>query len=108
MAYTVNELAKIPKRELYMVLGFVNDKDISSMVELLPKEAKYYFCQANVPRSLPAVELAAKAQVYGLQGEVVPDPNQALTKAKNSSAPDDLIFVGGSTFVVAELTELDQ
>jgi dihydrofolate synthase/folylpolyglutamate synthase len=91
---------------LFMVWGAVNDKDISDILRLLPTEAKYFFCQANIPRALDATELAKQASAIGLTGEVIPDVNQAIKKAKTEAQPDDLIFIGGSTFVVAEIEGL--
>lgn len=93
-------------RTLWMVLGMVQDKDISKILALLPKEAKFIFCQAVLPRALAANQLAEKASVYGLNGEIIPNVNEALTFARKNAEPDDLIFVGGSTFVVSEIDEL--
>jgi dihydrofolate synthase/folylpolyglutamate synthase len=104
----VAELNRINSNQLHMVLGFVKDKEIDSMLAILPKDAKYYFCEANIPRSLDAEALCNQAQRYQLSGEVIPDPNKALKAARAVAASDDLIYVGGSTFVVAELTELDE
>ena len=108
LEYLVAELNRINRNQLYMVLGFVKDKEIDSMLAILPKDAKYYFCQANIPRSLDAEALCKKAQGYQLSGEVIPDPNEALKAARAAAGSDDLIYVGGSTFVVAELNELDE
>lgn len=106
LEYTVRALQRLNQRQLHIVIGFVNDKDIRGMLEILPKDAMYYFCSAGVPRSLDAGALSQLANDYGLRGLVVPDPNQALQAAKAAASVDDLIFVGGSTFVVAELNEL--
>jgi dihydrofolate synthase/folylpolyglutamate synthase len=76
------------------------------MLEVLPRDAYYIFCQANIPRALPANRLADLASAHHLRGEVVPDVNQALERARTLATPDDFIFVGGSTFVVAELKDL--
>jgi dihydrofolate synthase / folylpolyglutamate synthase len=92
--------------QLHMVLGVVNDKDLSRILPLLPPEAKYYFCQPNIPRALPASMLQEAALQYNLQGKVVPDVNQAIAQAKAQAEPADLIFIGGSTFVVAEVENL--
>jgi dihydrofolate synthase/folylpolyglutamate synthase len=91
---------------LYIVLGMVKDKDITAVLELLPKDAYYYFCQANIPRALDAESLCAKAKEVGLRGEVVPDVNKAKTIALQRATANDFIFIGGSTFVVAEIEEL--
>jgi dihydrofolate synthase/folylpolyglutamate synthase len=91
---------------LWMVIGMVQDKDISKILTLLPKEARYVFCQADLPRALAAEVLAEKAEEFGLLGHVIPNVNEALKFARKNAAADDLIFVGGSTFVVAEIDDL--
>ncbi len=93
-------------KKLWMVIGMVQDKDISKILALLPKESHYIFCQADLPRALAANQLAEKAAAFGLNGEIIPNVNEALTFARKNAEPDDLIFVGGSTFVVAEIDEL--
>jgi len=107
MEYILAELERIKRNKLHLVLGFVNDKDIRSMLEIMPADAFYYFCAANVPRSLDAHQLSELAQEYGINGTVVPDPNRALETARAAASADDIIFVGGSTFVVAELKQLN-
>ncbi|WP_057937744.1 bifunctional folylpolyglutamate synthase/dihydrofolate synthase [Algoriphagus resistens] len=92
--------------KLWLVLGMVQDKDISKVLSMLPKSANFVFCAAKLPRALPADQLAEKAFSLGLKGEVVPDINDALAFARKNAGEDDLIFVGGSTFVVAEIEEL--
>lgn len=102
----VKQLSTYTYKKLYMVLGMVKDKDHDHVLELLPKEAHYLFCQANIPRALEARVLAEKAKAFGLTGEVVPNVNQALNRALQKATPHDLVFIGGSTFVVAELENL--
>ncbi|MEB2778048.1 folylpolyglutamate synthase/dihydrofolate synthase family protein [Algoriphagus sp. D3-2-R+10] len=92
--------------KLWLVLGMVQDKDISKVLSMLPKSANYVFCEAKLPRALPAEQLAQKALSLGLKGEIIPDINEALAFARKNAEEDDLIFVGGSTFVVAEIEEL--
>ncbi len=92
--------------KLFMVLGMVKDKDISSALELLPKEAYYFFCQASIPRALDAQALSDKATAAGLQGEIIKDVNRAIDTAKSKASSEDFIFIGGSTFVVAEIENL--
>lgn len=92
--------------QLHMVWGMVKDKDISKILQLLPKKAHYYFCQAKIPRAMDASELATKASTYDLHGKVIADVNEAIEEAKKSATENDLIFVGGSTFVVAEIFNL--
>lgn len=101
----VAQLEKLQFNQLHFVLGAVNDKEIDSMLIQLPKNAKYYFCQAKIPRALDVLELKAKALSFGLKGESYDSVLYALKAAKKSIKPDDLIFVGGSTFVVAEVLQ---
>jgi dihydrofolate synthase / folylpolyglutamate synthase len=89
-----------------MVIGMVNDKDISKVLSMLPKEAWYIFCQATIPRAMDAEELSSKAFEVGLKGEVIRDVNMAIEKVKDLASKEDLIFIGGSTFVVAEIKDL--
>ncbi len=102
----VDQLQRTPHERLHMVIGMVNDKDISKILNLLPKDAVYYFCQTSIPRALDAAELAVQAAGCGLHGEVEPDVNAALRRATRAAGPNDLIFVGGSTFVVGEVDDL--
>lgn len=102
----VSQIKKTSFRKLHMVFGTVRDKDITKVLSLLPKEASYYFCQAAIPRALDAELLASKAYEMGLQGTVIQDVNEAKRQAVKEASPDDMIFIGGSTFVVAELDEL--
>lgn len=92
--------------KLHMVIGMVKDKDITKVLELLPKDAAYYFCQADLPRALDAGLLAEQARRVGLSGVVVKDVNEAIRTAKSKAAESDFIFIGGSTFVVGEIENL--
>lgn len=105
MQYIARQLQDEHYGTLRIVIGMVNDKDISGVLSMLPKEAVYYFTRASVPRALPQdklVELAAKA---GLKGTSYPTVEQAVKTAQKESRPEDLIFVGGSTFIVADLLQ---
>lgn len=95
---------KNPQAKLRMVIGFVNDKDVGHIACLLPREAIYYVTQASVPRAMPASQLLAILQGMGLQCELIAEGvNQAYKAALNQiSSPEDIIFVGGSTFIVAD------
>lgn len=106
LAFVVRQLAACQANHLRIVFGMVNDKDTDDILQLLPRHAYYYFCQANIPRALDAEILYQKAIEKGLGGEVERDVNAALKKAIAVSEPGDLVFVGGSSFVVAELDEL--
>lgn len=88
---------------LRMVIGFVNDKDVDEVLKLFPREAVYYFTRADIPRAMDEKILAEKAHTNGLTGQPYPTVAEALQAAKNDAAGSDLIFVGGSTFVVAEV-----
>ncbi|MFE3872094.1 bifunctional folylpolyglutamate synthase/dihydrofolate synthase [Flavobacterium sp. ZS1P70] len=89
--------------DLHMVFGVVNDKDLDEILPLFPKNAFYYFCKPNIPRGLEASILQKKATMFGLKGEVYNSVTDAYQKAKQNAANSDLIFIGGSTFVVAEI-----
>ncbi len=102
----VNQLKKYPYSRLWMVVGMVQDKDISKVLDLLPSEANYLFCQPKLPRALDAQILANKAREKGLKGQVISEVSDALEFARKNASADDLIFIGGSTFVVAEIKDL--
>jgi dihydrofolate synthase/folylpolyglutamate synthase len=89
--------------QLHIVIGMVKDKDISGVLALLPVNAIYYFCQPQLERALPAADLAAEAKKYELNGQVFDTISLAVEAAKKNAATNDLIFIGGSTFVVAEV-----
>lgn len=101
--YVVEQLRHIPHNNLHMVIGVVADKNIDGMLALLPKNATYYFTQAAIPRALNHEELKKRAAEHQLYGHSYSKVALALAAAKEASNPNDLIFVGGSTFVVAEV-----
>lgn len=88
---------------LHIVLGVVNDKDLDEVLPLFPADAIYYFCKPNIPRGLEADLLQEKALKFNLIGKLYPSVTDAYTKSRNKATKNDFIFVGGSTFVVAEL-----
>ena len=102
----VSQLRSQRYDHLFMVIGMVKDKDITAILAELPRDAEYYFCEANIPLALPAGQLQAIAASAGLSGVVIPGVNDAIRKALSVAGEDDLIFVGGSTFVVAEIENL--
>ena len=102
----VAKLRRLPHRCLHLVIGTVNDKDVVSMLALLPIEGIYYFCSANIPRALPADELTSLATTIGLRGHAYGSVPAAVAAARAAAAPEDVVFIGGSTFVVAEVEEL--
>jgi dihydrofolate synthase / folylpolyglutamate synthase len=103
VAFVVAQLQQTTYRHLHVVLGMVKDKDIAKVLALLPQDAHYYFCNANIPRALASDELQQQAAALGLQGHSYGPVTQAWLAAKEQATKDDVIFIGGSTFVVAEV-----
>ncbi len=101
--FIINQLKSETYHQLHMVIGMVKDKDRTAILNLLPKEAKYYFCCPNIPRGLESQLLEQEAKELGLNGHSYPSVEAALNSAKNKAQNTDLIFIGGSTFVVAEI-----
>jgi len=99
----VKQLQSISYGNLHIVFGVVNDKSIDKVLDLLPQSARYYFCQANISRALDVIELHGLAIKKELEGESYNSVQEALVAAKKNTEMEDLIFVGGSTFVVAEV-----
>jgi len=99
----LKNIANITYDQLHFVIGMVNDKDSSKVLSMLPKNAMYYFCKPDIPRGLEAESLKAKAESFGLIGKAYPSVKSALAAAQSSAQMNDLVFVGGSTFVVAEV-----
>ena len=98
----VAQIARQHYRKLYMVLGFVADKDLDKVLPLLPKEAHYLFTRAGIERALDEKLLAERAAAYGLLGETLPNVTAAVKRAQELASPEDMIYIGGSTFIVAE------
>lgn len=101
--YIAEQLMSMKYKTLRIVFGMVKDKDISTVLSLMPKNAEYYFTNASTQRSLPATELREMASGYGLKGDAYPSVKEAFEAAKAASGVDDMIYVGGSNFVVAEV-----
>ena len=99
----VQQLAELRYDRLHFVLGMVNDKDIDHVLQLLPRNAEYYFCKADIPRGLDANILAEKAFELGLRGMVYESVRHAYQSAVNAAHFGDVVFVGGSNFIVAEV-----
>lgn len=99
----VTQIDATPHAGLHIVFGVVNDKALEPILELLPRTATYYFCKADIPRALEPAELKAQALLFDLRGDEYPSVKEAFTAARLAAAKDDLIFIGGSTFVVAEI-----
>ncbi len=103
ITFIVEQLSKQTYRKLHIVFGMVADKKRDKIYQLLPKDATYYFTKASIPRALDEKELRAEASAYGLKGKSYSTVKRALATAKATAKPDDFIFVGGSTFIVAEV-----
>ena len=103
ITYIAEQLKQQNYRHLHIIIGMVNDKDVSGVLTLLPKDATYYFTKASVKRALPEEELCKLAAKAGLQGSCYPNVPAAVTAAQEKSHPEDFIFVGGSSFIVADL-----
>ena len=104
--YIVEQLSRQTYRQLHIVMGMVNDKDISGVLAMLPKDAIYYFTKASVSRALNENEVKRLAGEAGLEGNTYPSVKDAFEAAQASAHPDDFIFVGGSTFIVADLLSI--
>ena len=103
ITHVVEQLEQTPYEKLHIIFGMVNDKDADKILQLLPQNATYYFTKANIPRALDEKELSLKALEYGLKGKHFPSVKEAFNSAKRNAGKNDIIFVGGSTFVVAEI-----
>lgn len=99
----VAQLTEMSYKKLHFVIGMVNDKDIEHVLQLLPRHCEYYFCKADIPRGLEAEILAEKAFECGLRGNVYSSVRDAYQSALNAAGFEDLVFIGGSNFVVAEV-----
>ncbi len=103
ISYVVEQLRELHAKHLHIILGMVNDKDINGVLELLPREATYYFTKATVQRALPETELAQLAATKGLQGTTYPSVVEAVQAAQQKCLPEEVLFAGGSSFIVADL-----
>ena len=99
----INQINKLSYENLHVVIGFVNDKNLEKILSLLPKNAYYYFCKPNIPRGLCEKELLKMSQKFSINGNCFNSSSVALEKANEKANESDIIFVGGSTFLVAEL-----
>ncbi len=99
----MKQIKELKYKKLHFIFGLVQDKPIDKILDLLPTDAEYYFTQANIPRALDCDELQEKAKKIGLSGKSYKTVRLAYLKAKNNASINDLIYVGGSVFVVAEV-----
>jgi dihydrofolate synthase/folylpolyglutamate synthase len=103
IAEVLKNIANVKYEHLHFVIGMVNDKDINKVLSMLPTHATYYFCRPDIPRGLEAESLKQKAESFSLHGEAYPSVKAALLAAQAAATDKDLVFAGGSTFVVAEV-----
>jgi len=103
LKWVVNQLRKEKYDKLHIVLGVVSDKDLNQILPLFPKDAIYYFCKPDIPRGMPAELLEEAGHQFSLKGKSYVSVPEAYRSALKEAAPNDLVFVGGSTFVVAEV-----
>ena len=101
--YLAPQINSVPCDRLHIVFGMVDDKDIRNVLSMLPKNAVYYFTQANNHRAIPAQQVGELAKEYGLSGNTYPTVAQAYEEAKSSASENDFIFIGGSSYIVADL-----
>lgn len=105
MQYITRQLQETPHDKLHIIIGMVSDKDINTVLSMLPKDADYYFTQASVQRAMPSKEVNNRAKTHGLHGKAYDNVKSAYLAAKENASNQDLIYIGGSTFVVADLLE---
>ncbi len=103
LSYTISQLKELNATALHFVLGFVNDKNLDTILDLFPHKAQYYFTKANIPRAMDEKALSEKAKAYHLTGGTYPTVIKALEAAKKNASANDVIYAGGSTFVVSEI-----
>lgn len=108
MQYITEQLRRQTYQTLHIVIGMVNDKDISGVLSMLPQNARYYFTQASVKRALPCDKVKALAEGFGLHGDAYPNVSEAFEAAKQQACHEDFIFIGGSSFIVADLLSLNK
>ncbi|MBR5983147.1 MAG: bifunctional folylpolyglutamate synthase/dihydrofolate synthase [Bacteroidales bacterium] len=102
LSYVTAQLKAIKCPKLHIVLGFVNDKDVEHVMPLFPKDAQYYFTQAEIPRAMPAEQVKAFGEKFGLTGKTYENVPSAYESAKKNASSNDAIFIGGSTFIVGD------
>lgn len=104
--YIIDQLNGLEKNKFHMILGFVQDKNVEDLLSMIPKHARLTFCQSSVPRAMPLEELKALAVKKSIEASYIPNVNIAIAEVSAKAGIDDVIFVGGSTFVVAEIDML--
>lgn len=108
LKYNIEQLKNLEKKMQHFIIGFVNDKDVSNILDLFPKEAEYYLTQSSIPRAMPVENLFEIAKTKGLNCKCFPNVKTAYIIAKEKAKNNDLIYIGGSTFIVADFLTLTQ
>lgn len=103
LEYIVKQLQQQKYEKLHIVFGMVNDKDIEGVLSIMPKEATYYFCQASVKRAMPSQQLKTLAEAHELKGNTFANVLDAYNSARQNASQNDFIYIGGSSFIVADL-----
>lgn len=103
LEYIVKQLQEQKYEKLHIVFGMVNDKDIEGVLSIMPKDATYYFCQASVKRAMPSQQLKTLAEAHELKGNTFANVLDAYNSARQNASQNDFIYIGGSSFIVADL-----
>jgi dihydrofolate synthase/folylpolyglutamate synthase len=103
----INQIINTPYKDLYIIIGFVRDKNIDDLLKLFPEDAFYYFTRADIPRALDENIILEKSKRYNLKGKAYGSVGEAFNSARSSAGRNDMIFIGGSTFVVADFLKLE-
>jgi len=106
VSLVINQLGKLDYNKLFIIWGAVSGKKLDNVLKCLPKDAFYYFCEPKIERALKADVLKQMAMTFQLEGEVIQDVNNAIEAARSKATKGDLIFIGGSNFIVAEIKDL--
>lgn len=106
IAYLIQQINEMEYNKLHIIWGAVEGKNLDGIFKHFPTNAFYYFCEASIPRAMEASELQKKATSFGLNGSVVKDVNLAIEKAREKAGQNDLVFIGGSNFIIAEIKNL--
>ena len=104
--YVVDQINEMSFNKLHIIWGAVDGKDLDKIFQLLPKDAFYYFCEASIPRAMKAEKVKEFAMKNEIHGVIIHDVNEAIKRARNTSTKEDLIIIGGSNFIVSEITNL--
>ncbi len=107
LSLAMNQLKKIDNGTIHFVMGFTREKKLGDIIPIFPvANAKYYFCEANIPRAMPSQTVKDYFEGHGIKGEAIPEVNAAIMAATSNAAPGDIIFITGSIFIIAEVENL--